>query len=54
MELNSDEKKSFVLEYWRENVEPCKEMSDSEILESIITFAINNEFDSICKYVGKK
>lgn len=42
-----DEKKCYVINYWRENVEPCKNMTSAEILDCILAYAISREFDEI-------
>lgn len=46
-----DFKTRTVVEYWRTNVPPCVHMSDSEILESILRYALENELSSIAKCV---
>lgn len=45
-----NERTKLVIDYWRSNVESCADMSDAQILESILYFAIREEYSHINEY----
>lgn len=46
-----DFKTRTVVEYWRANIPPFANMSDNDILESLLRYAIEDELANIAKNV---